>query len=125
MEATKLTIVLTGNESVPRFFQTKAIPSALWNASDYVFPFNFKVAHVAGSDDTAADFLSRPVLKVTEKIRLKIRDDIQTIPLEVTTFSSDVADEEQLFFTQAYNEDESEEQISQPKINLDKTGSKR
>ena len=49
-------------------------------------------------------------LKVTEKIRHKIREDIQTTPVEVTTSSSDVADEEIFFFTQADNKDESEKQ---------------
>ena len=44
---------------------------------------------------------ARLELKVTEKIRLKIWEDIQTTPIEVTTSSSDVADEEQIFFTQA------------------------
>ena len=33
-EATKPTIVLTDIKSVTRFFQTKAIPPALWNACD-------------------------------------------------------------------------------------------
>ena len=47
-EATKPTIVLTDNKSVTRFFQTKAIPPALWNACDYVLQFNFKIAHIAG-----------------------------------------------------------------------------
>ena len=88
-EATKPTIVLTDNESVTRFFQTKAIPPALWNACDYVLQFNFKIAHIAGSVNTAADFLSRLELKLTEKICLKIREDIQTTPIEVTTSSSD------------------------------------
>ena len=53
------TIVLTDNKSVTRFFQTKAIPAALWNACEYVLQFNFKIAHIAGSVNTAADFLSR------------------------------------------------------------------
>ena len=43
-----------------------------------------------------------------EKIRPKIREDIQTTPSKVTTSSSDVADEE-FFFTQADKNDESEE----------------
>ena len=61
--------------------------------------------------NTAADFLSRLELKVTEKIRLKIREDIKTIPIEVHTSSSDVADEEQVFFTPQDNEEaETEEQ---------------
>ena len=99
--ATKPTIFLTDNKSVTRFFQTKAIPPALWNACDYVLQFNFKIAYIAGSVNTAADFLSRLELKVTKKTRLKIREDIPTTPIEVTTSSSDVADEEQIFFTQA------------------------
>ena len=72
---------------------------------------NFKIAHIAGSVNSSADFLYRLDLKVTQKIRLRIREDIQTIPLEVTTSSSDVADEKQFFFTQAENENESEQQI--------------
>ena len=72
--------------------------------------FSFKIALVAGSVNTAADFLSRLELKVTENIRLKIREDIQTTPIEVTTSSSDVADEEQVFFTQTDNDNEPEEQ---------------
>ena len=114
-EATKPTIVLTDNKSVTRFFQTKAIPPALWNACDYVLQFNFKKTHIAGSVNTAADFLSRLELKVTEKICLKIREDIQTTPIEVTTSSSDVADEEHIFFTHADDAKESEEQTLERK----------
>ena len=58
-EATKPTIVLTDNKSVTRFFQTKAIPPSLWNACVYVLQFNFKIAHIAGSVNTAADSFSR------------------------------------------------------------------
>ena len=114
-EATKPTIVLTDNKSVTRFFQAKAIPPALWNACDYVLHFNFKIAHIARSVNTAADFLSRLELKVTEKICLKIREDIQTTPIEVTTSSSDVADEEQVFFTHADDGQKSEEQTLERK----------
>ena len=114
-EATKPTIVLTDKKSVTRFFQSKPIPSAIWNACDYVLQFNFKIAHIAGSVNTAADFLSRLELKITEKIRLEIHEDIQTTPIEVTTSSSDVADGEQFFFTQAGNEDESRKQTLEGK----------
>ena len=58
-EATKPTIVLTDNKSVTRFFQTKAIAPAPWNACDYVLQFNFKISHIAGSVNTAAEFLTR------------------------------------------------------------------
>ena len=114
-EKTKPTIVLTVNKSVTRFFQTKAIPSSLWNACDFVLHFNFKLAHIAGSVNTAADFLPRLELKVTEKIFLKIREDVQTIPVDVSTSSSDVADEEQILLTQSDSQDETEEQILQRK----------
>ena len=106
---------MTDNKSATRFFQTKAISPSLWNACDYVLQFNFKIAHIAGSVNTAADFFSRLELKVTEKIHLKIREDVPTTPIEVTTSSSDVADEEQLFFTQTDIRDETEEQIQQRK----------
>ena len=119
-ETTKPTIVLTDNKSVTRFFQTKAIPPSLWNACDYVLQFNFKIAHIAGSVNTAADFLSRLELKLTERIRLKIREDVQTTPIEVTTSSSDVADEEQFFFTHTDDQDETEEQILEKKNYLGK-----
>ena len=76
-----------------------------------MFQFNFELAHVTGSIKTAADFPSRLKLKVTEKKRLKIREDIQTKRIEVTISSSDVADEEHFFFTQADVENESEEQF--------------
>ena len=114
-ETTKRTIVLTDNKFVTRFIQTKAIPPSLWNACDYVLQFNFKIAHIAGSINTAADFLSRLELKVMERIRLKIREDVQTTAIEVTTSYSDVADEEQFFFTHADDQDEAEEQILQRK----------
>ena len=114
-ETSKPTIVLMDNKSVTRFFQTKAILPSLWNASDYVLQFNFKIAHIAGSVNTAADFFSRLELKVTEKIHLKIREDVQTTPLEVSTSSADVADEEQFFFTQPDSQDETEEQLLQRK----------
>ena len=73
--------------------------------------FNFKIAHTAGSVNTTVDFLSRLELKVTEIINLKMREGVQTTPIEVATSSSDVADEEQLFFTQADGRDETEKQI--------------
>ena len=80
----------------------------MWNACDYVLQFSFIMARFAGSINTADEFRSRLELKVTEKIRLKIREDVQATPIEVTTSNSDVADEEQFFFTQADGEEETE-----------------
>ena len=109
-EATKPTVVLTDNKSVTLFLQTKAIPPALWNACDFVLQFNVKIAHIAGLISTAADCCSKLELKVREKVRLKIREDFQPTPIEVSTSSSDIADEEQFFFRQVDNNDESEKQ---------------
>ena len=92
------------------FFQTKANPPALWNACDYVLQFNFKIAQIAVSVNTSNDILSRLELKVTDKIHLKSREDIQTIPIEATTSCSDVSVEGQFYLTQAENNYESEEQ---------------
>ena len=114
-EASKPTIVLTDNKSITRFFQTKAIPPSSWNAYDYVLQFSFKIARTAGSVNAAADILFRLEQKVTEKIHLKIRQDVQTTHIELTTSSSDVADEEQFFFTQANGQVETDEQILQRK----------
>ena len=80
----------------------------MWNASDYVIQFNFKLTHLSRSINTADALLFRPELKVTEQKLLKISEDIQTTLIEVTTSSSDVADEEQLFSTQTENQSESE-----------------
>ena len=112
-EASKPTIVLVDKKSVTRLFQTKAIPPSLWNACNYLLQFNFEIAHIAGSVNTAADFFSRLKLKATAKIHLKLREDVQTTPIEMTTSSSDVADEENFFFTQEDGQVKSEEQIHQ------------
>ena len=115
-EVSKSTIVLTDNKSVTSLFQIKAIPPSLWNACDYVLQFNFKIAYIAGLFNTTADFLNR--LELKEKIRLEIQEDAQATPIEVTTSSSDVADEEHFFFTQADGDDQTEEQIFNKKSNV-------
>ena len=55
--------------------------------------------HIERSQNTAADFFSRLELTHKEKVQIKLlRDNIPTSPIEVNLQSSDVADEEQLFF---------------------------
>ena len=114
-EASKPTIVVTDNKSVNRYFRTKASQPSLWNACDFVLQFNFKIAYIDGLVITAAYFFSRLELKVTEKIHLKIWEEVQTTPIEVTTSSSDVVEEEQFSYTQTDGEVETEEQILQRK----------
>ena len=69
-KASKLTFFLPDKKSVTSSFRTNAIPPSLWNACDFVFQFNFrKKTQTADSFSTAAEFLSRLELKVTENIR--------------------------------------------------------
>ena len=90
-------IVFTDNRSVTRFFQTKMIPPALWNACDYVLQYNFVIAHVAGSMNTAADFLSRTEVNPTGKLEMTIRNDIHTKAIEVNIQSTGIVEEEQIY----------------------------
>ena len=103
--SSKPTIVLTDNKSVTRFFQTKMIPPSLWNACDFVLQFHFKIAHVPGRMNRAADFLFRSDISPKEKVLLQIREDIQTTPIQVNIQSSDIQEEDQFYFLQ---EDDSE-----------------
>ena len=97
-EAALPTLVMTDNQSVTKFFQTKAIPPTLWNACDCVLQFNFRIMHVAGTLNTAADFLSRLEVTPKENIKLTIREDVRTTPIQINMQSTDVADDEQQFF---------------------------
>ena len=54
--------------------------------------------HVARTQNTAADFLSRIDLNPKKGVELKIRNDITIPPIQINLQSTDVADEEQLFF---------------------------
>ena len=107
--APKPVIILTDNNAVTRFFQTKIVPPALWNACDYVIRFNFVIAHIPGAQNTAADYLSRLEADPKDKLVMKIREDVQTQPIEINVQSAGVAQEEQIFYTN--DDDETEEQF--------------
>ena len=94
--STKPVTIMTGSKSVTRFFQTKMIPSYLWNACDFVLQFNFTFAHIPGKMYTAANFLCRLDMDPNEKTILKVREDIPTKPIEVNIESTGIAQEEQV-----------------------------
>ena len=102
-------IILTDNKTVTRFFQTKIVPPPLWNACDYVTQFSFIIAHIPGKNNTAADYLSRLEADPKDKIVKRIREDIETKPIEINIQSSGIAEEEQIFYTE--DDNETEEQI--------------
>ena len=96
--ANKPVIIMTDSKSVTRFFQTKMFPLPLWNACDFVLQFNFTIAHIPVKMNTAADSLSRLEMDPSEKIILKIREDIATRPIEVKIEATGIAQEEPVFF---------------------------
>ena len=70
--APKPVIILTDYKAVTRFFQTKIVPPALWNACDYVIQFSFVIEHIPGARNTAADSLSRLEADPKDKLVMKI-----------------------------------------------------
>ena len=81
-----------------RFFQTKIVPSALWRACDYVIQFNFVIAQIPGARNTAADYLSRLEADPKDTLVKKIREDVQTLPIEINVQSAGLSPEEQIFY---------------------------
>ena len=67
---------------------------------------------VAGSQNTAADLISRLELTPEEKVLLKLRGDILTSPIEFNLQSTDVANEEQLLFLLDEEEDSEQENFA-------------
>ena len=102
--------------SVTRFFQTKMIPPALWNASHYVLQNYFVITHVAGSMNTAADFLSRTEVDSTEKLEKAIRNDFHTKAIEVNIQTSGIVKEEQIY--DLPDDDIDENQLWEEKQNI-------
>ena len=95
----KPTIVLTDKKLVTNFFQKNSLPSWLWNPFNHVLQLQFKIVYNAALFRTPAYFLSRLKIIVTEKIPLKVREDIRTTSFEVTKSPSDVTKGEYFFST--------------------------
>ena len=70
----KPTIVMTDNKALTRFFQSKRIPPKLWNYCDQTLQFEFVLAHVPGTENPAADYLSRLDIRPEERIHLKLNE---------------------------------------------------
>ena len=102
----KPVINLTDEKSVTRVFQTKIILPPLWNACEFVIQSNFIIAHIPGKNNTAADYLSRMKMDPTRKLVVKIREDVETRPIEVNVQSAGMSEEEQIFFTEDDNKTE-------------------
>ena len=81
--APKPVIILKDNKAVKRFFETKIVPPALWNACDYVIQFNFVIAHIPGAQNTVTDYFSRLEADPEDKLVIKIRVDAQTVAIKI------------------------------------------
>ena len=89
--APKPVINLADNKVVTRFFQTKIVLPALWNACNYVIQLNFVIAHIPGAQNIATDYLSRLESDPKDKQVMKIREDVQTLPMEINVQSEGVS----------------------------------
>ena len=69
-------ILLTDNQSLAKFFQAKTVPLSVWNFLDRVLSFNIIIAHVPGTANYAADFLSRMQTDPSASLSLKLTDKI-------------------------------------------------
>ena len=81
--APKSVIFLSDNKAVTRLSYTKIVPRALWNACDFVIQFNFVIPHIPGTQNTAADNLSRLEADTKDKLVKKIPEGVQTLPKEI------------------------------------------
>ena len=81
--------------------------------------FNFVIARIPGAQNTAADYFSRLEADPKDKLVMKIREDVQTLPIEINVQSAGVSQEEQIFHTN--DDDETEEQYWARKKAIRKT----
>ena len=76
-------IVMTDNKALTRFFQSKRIPPKLWNYCDQALQFDFVLVHVPGTENPAADYLSRLDINPQDRINLKLNDKIPVYYVEI------------------------------------------
>ena len=70
------------------------ISPPLWNACNFVLPYNFTIAHNPGEMNTAEKFLIRLEMDPNAKRILRIREDTPAKPTEVNIESTGIAQEE-------------------------------
>ena len=78
--------------------------------------YNFVIAHVAGSINTAADILSRTEVNPIEKLEMTIRNDIHTNAIKVNIQSSGIVEEERIYILP--DDEVDENQVLEEKENV-------
>ena len=74
---------MTDNKTLTRFFQAKQIPPKLWNFCDQTLQINFILAHVPGTGNPAAEFLSHLDINLQHRFRLKFTDSIPVYRIDI------------------------------------------
>ena len=69
----------------------------------------FVIAHIPGAQNTAADYLSLLEADPKDKLVMKVREDLQTVPIEINVQSAGVSQEKRIFYTN--DDDETKEQF--------------
>ena len=91
----KPTIVMTDNNTLTRFFQSKRILHKLWNYCDQALKFDFVLAHVHGVENLAADYLSIIDINPQDRIHLKLHDKIPVFKVEIDLASESKQDNDE------------------------------
>ena len=81
----KPVLVLTDNRAVTRFFQTKIIPTRLWNTFHHLFSFDIILGQIPGKANLAAGYLSRIHINPKEKLRFRINSKIPISEVQTET----------------------------------------
>ena len=87
-DMSKPVIILTDDNAVTQYFQPNNVPPAMWSACNYVIKFNFVNAHIPEAQNTAAHYLSLLETDPKEKLVMKFREDVQTLPTEINVQSA-------------------------------------
>ena len=79
----KPVVVFTDNKALSAFLQSPTIPASLCKYVDRLLQFKFVLAHVAGENNPAADYLSRMYINPHLTMELEIGTKIPVHQVEV------------------------------------------
>ena len=94
VELKKTITIMTDNKALTKLFQLKKIPPSLSNFGDQTMQFNFVLAHFLGSQNTAADYMSRLEVRPEERKHLKITVSNPVFQIEVGIASETLKQQE-------------------------------
>ena len=81
--ARKPIIVTTDKKALTRTFQARQLPAKVWNFCDRTLKFNIFLAYLDGTENLAAEYLSRSDTDRQYKIQLTITDSIPVYRIDI------------------------------------------